>query len=65
MKRITKKQVLDILLTLLILGASFGIGILRKAGYTVKNSDFFKIGILFALVAIIPAYIYPWLMYGI
>lgn len=65
MKRITKKQVLDILLTLLILGASFGIGILRKTGYTVKNSDFFKIGILFALVAIIPAYIYLWLMYEI
>lgn len=42
-----------------------GIGILRKKGYTVKNSDFFKIGILFALVAIIPAYIYLWLMYGI
>lgn len=65
MKRITQKQVLDILLTLLIPGASFGIGILRKAGYTVKNSDFFKIGILFALAAIIPAYIYLWLMYGI
>jgi hypothetical protein len=40
MKRITKKQVQDILLTLLIPGASFGIGILRKEGYTVKNSDF-------------------------
>ena len=42
-----------------------GIGILRKEGYTVKNSDFFKIGIPFTLVAIIPAYIYLWLMYGI
>ena len=41
-----------------------GIGILRKEGYTVKNSDFFKIGIPFTLAAIIPAYIYLWLMYG-
>ena len=42
-----------------------GIGILRKEGYTVKNSDFFKIGIPFTLAAIVPAYIYIWLMYGI
>ncbi|MEE1280183.1 MAG: SLC13 family permease [Oscillospiraceae bacterium] len=42
-----------------------GIGILRKEGYTVKNSDFFKIGIPFTLAAIIPAYIYIWIMYGI
>ncbi len=42
-----------------------GIGILRREGYTVKNSDFFKIGIPFTLAAIIPAYIYLWLMYGI
>ena len=42
-----------------------GIGILRKEGYTVKNSDFFKIGIPFTLAAIIPAYIYLWLMYGV
>ena len=42
-----------------------GIGILRKAGYEVKNSDFFKIGIPFTLAAIIPAYIYIWLMYGV
>lgn len=41
-----------------------GIGILRKAGYTVKNSDFFKIGIPFTLAATIPAYIYFWLIYG-
>ena len=41
-----------------------GIGILRREGYTVKNSDFFKIGIPFTLAAIIPAYIYLWLMYG-
>lgn len=42
-----------------------GIGILRKEGYTVKNSDFFKIGIPFTLAAIIPAYIYIWIFYGI
>ena len=41
------------------------IGILNKAGYEVKNSDFFKIGIPFTLVAIIPAYIYIWLLYGV
>lgn len=42
-----------------------GIGILRKAGHEVKNSDFFKIGIPFTLAAIIPAYIYIWLLYGV
>ena len=42
-----------------------GIGILRRERHTVKNSDFFKIGIPFTLAAIIPAYIYIWLMYGI
>jgi Na+/H+ antiporter NhaD/arsenite permease-like protein len=42
-----------------------GIGILRREGYTVKNSDFFKIGIPFTFAAIIPAYIYIWIMYGI
>lgn len=42
-----------------------GIGILRKEGYEVKNSDFFKIGIPFTLAAIIPAYIYIWLIYGV
>ncbi len=41
-----------------------GIAILRREGYEVKNSDFFKIGIPFTLAAIIPAYIYIWLFYG-
>ncbi len=41
------------------------IGILRKNGYEVKNSDFFKIGIPFTLAAIIPAYIYIWLVFGV
>ena len=42
-----------------------GIGILRREGYEVKNSDFFKIGIPFTLAAIVPAYIYLWLVFGI
>ena len=42
-----------------------GIGILRKAGYTVKNKDFFKIGIPFTFAAVIPAYIYFWLVFGL
>jgi Na+/H+ antiporter NhaD/arsenite permease-like protein len=42
-----------------------GIGILKKAGYNVKNSDFFRIGIPFTIAAVVPSYIYIWLMYGI
>ena len=42
-----------------------GIGILRKAGYEVKNGDFFKIGIPFTLAAIVPAYILIWLLFGV
>ena len=42
-----------------------GIGILRKEGNVVKNSDFMRIGIPFTLAAIIPAYIYIWIFYGI
>ena len=42
-----------------------GIGILRKEGYTVKNGDFFKIGIPFTLAAIVPAYIIIWLFFGV
>ena len=41
------------------------IGILRREGHEVKNADFFKIGIPFTLSAIIPAYIYIWLVYGV
>lgn len=41
------------------------IGILRREGYTVTNTDFFKIGIPFTLAAIIPAYIYIWLVFGV
>lgn len=41
------------------------IGILRKEGCTVKNSDFFKIGIPFTLAAIIPAFLYIWAFFGV
>lgn len=41
-----------------------GIGILNKAGYKVKNSDFFKIGIPFTLVAVFGGYIFCWLIWG-
>lgn len=41
------------------------IGILRKNGCEVKNSDFLRIGVPFTLAAIIPAYIYIWLVFGI
>ncbi|MBO4839295.1 MAG: TRAP transporter large permease subunit [Lachnospiraceae bacterium] len=41
-----------------------GIGILRKEGYEVKNSDFLKIGVPFTLAAVIPAYIFFWVFYA-
>ena len=41
-----------------------GIGILRKAGYEVKNSDFLSIGIPFTLSAVIPAYLLVWIFFG-
>ena len=41
-----------------------GIGILRKEGYTVRNSDFLKIGVPFTLAAVIPAYIFFWVFYA-
>lgn len=40
-----------------------GIGILRKEGYEVKTRDFTRIGIPFTLAAVIPAYLYFWLLY--
>ena len=45
--------------------ARTGIGILRKAGYEVQNRDFMRIGVPFTLAAIVPAYVYIWLFYGI
>ena len=40
-----------------------GIGILRKEGYTVTNSDFMKIGIPFSLIAVISGYVLLWLIW--
>ena len=42
-----------------------GIGILRKNGHEVQNSDFFKIGIPFTMAAIIPAYVLIWVLFGV
>lgn len=41
-----------------------GIGILRKEGWEVKNTDFLKIGVPFTLAAVIPAYMYFWILYA-
>lgn len=41
-----------------------GIGILRKTGYEVKNSDFFKIGIPFTLTAVIIGYLFIWFVWA-
>lgn len=41
-----------------------GIGILKKEGYTVKNSDFFKIGIPFTFTAVIIGYAFIWLVWS-
>ena len=41
-----------------------GIGILRKAGYEVKTRDFTRIGVPFTMAAVIPAYIFFWLLYA-
>ena len=40
-----------------------GIGILKKEGYAVENKDFLRIGVPFTLAAIIPAYVYFWVLY--
>lgn len=42
-----------------------GTAILRKEGHEVKNKDFFRIGIPFTLAAVISAYIYLWIVYGV
>jgi Na+/H+ antiporter NhaD/arsenite permease-like protein len=41
-----------------------GIGILRKEGYTVKNSDFFKIGLPFTMTAVIIGYAFTWIVWS-
>lgn len=40
-----------------------GIGILKKEGYCVKNSDFFKIGLPFTFTAVIIGYIFIWFVW--
>jgi Na+/H+ antiporter NhaD/arsenite permease-like protein len=40
-----------------------GIGILKKEGYKVKMSDFFKIGIPFTLVAVLSGYLFTYLVW--
>ena len=40
------------------------IGILRKGGLEVKNSDFFKIGIPFTLTAVLIGYVFIWLVWA-
>ena len=45
------------------IGAIAGIGILKKEGFQVKNSDFLRIGIPFTLAAIIPAYVFFLIFY--
>ena len=40
------------------------IGQLRKAGWKVTNRDFLSIGVPFTLAAIIPAYVYLWLVFA-
>ncbi len=49
------------------IGASaniMGIGILRRSGYEVKNSDFMKISVPYTLAAVISAYVLLWLLWG-
>lgn len=41
-----------------------GIGILRKNGYEVKNSEFFRIGIPFTLVAVLSGYLFLWFVWA-
>ena len=41
-----------------------GIGILRKEGYNVKNSDFFRIGIPFTLTAVVIGYLFIWIVWS-
>jgi len=49
------------------IGASANIvacGLLKKEGYIVRFRDFLKIGIPFTLAAIIPAYLFIWIIWG-
>ena len=41
-----------------------GIGILRKAGYEVRTTDFMKIGIPFTVTAVTIGYLFTWMIWG-
>ncbi len=41
-----------------------GIGILRKAGFEVKTSDFARIGVPFTLCAVLTGYLFCWFVWG-
>ncbi len=41
-----------------------GIGILKKNGYEVKNSDFFRIGVPFTAVAVLAGYAFCWFVWA-
>lgn len=41
-----------------------GIGILRKEGYNVKNSDFLRIGLPFTFTAVIIGYLFIWFVWA-
>ncbi len=41
-----------------------GIGILRKAGYEVKNLDFLRVGVPFTLTAVVAGYLFTWFVWG-
>ena len=41
-----------------------GIGILRKEGCEVKNSDFFRIGIPFTMTAVVIGYLFIWIFWN-
>lgn len=50
------------------IGASaniMAIGILRRDGYEVKNSDFMKISVPYTLTAVTVAYVVVWLLWGV
>ena len=52
---------------LIPIGASANIaaiGILRKNGETVTTRDFLRIGVPFTLAAVLPGYVYLWLVWG-
>ncbi len=42
-----------------------GIGILRREGREVSSRDFMRIGVPFTLAAILPGYVYIWLVFGL